>query len=91
MLVRVRAFGELLEALGSDLTVSLQDGTTVEWLLKVLAEKAGSKRDFLLSYRDEEPNMAILVNGFNVQVLEKTATRLKDGDTVSLLPPVVGG
>jgi MoaD family protein len=91
MLVRVRTFGELLEALGSDFTVELEDGATIGRLLKVLAEKAGSKKDFLLAYRDEEPNMAVLVNGFNVQVLEKTATRLKNGDTVNLLPPVAGG
>ncbi|MBS7609907.1 MoaD/ThiS family protein [Candidatus Bathyarchaeota archaeon] len=91
MLVRVRTFGELLEALGSDFMVKLEDGASVELLLKALAEKAGSKRDFILAYRDEEPNMAILVNGFNIQVLEKTATRLKDGDTVSLIPPVAGG
>jgi len=92
MKVKIRAFGELIEALGHENVIELEEGTTIEYLLLILAKKSGGlKENFLREYHDDQPNMAILLNGLNIQLLNKTKTIVKDGDTVSLLPPAAGG
>ncbi len=92
MKVKVRSFGPLMKALGHENVLELQDGATIGHLLTALAQRAeGFKEDFLLGYDDKRPNMAVLLNGLNIQLLEGLKTVLRDGDTVSLLPPAAGG
>jgi len=92
MKVKIRAFGELIEALGHENVIELEEETTVEHILSILAKKHGGlKEDFLRGYHDDQPNMVILINGLNIQLLDKIKTIVRDGDTVSLLPPAAGG
>jgi len=41
--------------------------------------------------KELEKGVIILVNGKNIEHLEKLDTKLKDGDVVSIFPPVGGG
>jgi len=92
MKIRVRAFGELMALLGKESTVELRDEARFKDLVFTLAEKTGSpKKGFLGRYNVAGPNLVILLNGRNIHALEKLDTALKDGDVVTLLPPVVGG
>lgn len=92
MKIRVRAFGDLMALLGKESTVELRDEARFKDLVFTLAEKTGSaKKGFLGRYNVTGPNLVILLNGRNIHALEKLDTALKDGDVVTLLPPVVGG
>ncbi|MFB0504056.1 MAG: MoaD/ThiS family protein [Candidatus Bathyarchaeia archaeon] len=92
MKIRVRAFGDLMALLGKESTVELRDEARFKDLVFTLGEKTGSaKKGFLGRYNVTGPNLVILLNGRNIHALEKLDTALKDGDVVTLLPPVVGG
>lgn len=51
---------------------------------KVYSEYPGIKKEL-------EKGFIILVNGKNIEHLEKLNTKLKDEDLVSIFPPVGGG
>lgn len=92
MKIRVRAFGDLMALLGKESTVELSDEARFKHLVSTLTEKTGSaKKGFLGRYDVTGPNLVMLLNGRNIHALEKLETALKDGDVVTLLPPVVGG
>jgi len=79
--VRVRTFARVRELLGNDFQVDLVEGATVADLWEQLR------------LRDREMDaiaraIRIAVNGRIVPLLD---ARLRDGDEVSLLPPVGGG
>jgi len=92
MRVKVRVFGKLTDFLGSEVNVELKPNAKVKDLLIKLKEKSPILDEKALTrYERDEPELTILLNGRNVYTLEKLQTPLKDGDTVVLLPPVVGG
>lgn len=91
MRVKVRSFGPFIKALGHENTLELPEGATIGALLAVLAQRAGELKGHLLGYDERAPSMAVLLNGLNIKLIEGSRTLLKDGDTVSLLPPAAGG
>lgn len=92
MRVKVRAFGRLMDLLGSELEVDLKPNAKVRDLLAKLKEKIRILDESALTrYERDEPELTILLNGRNIHALKKLQTPLKDGDTVVLLPPVIGG
>jgi len=92
MKVKVRAFGDLMSLLGNESTVELEAEAKLRDLIDKLAEKINSpKKDFLGRYDVTGPDLVILLNGRNVHALKNLETALKDGDVLTLLPPVVGG
>ena len=90
MRVRVVAFGELAQILGKELLLNLPEGSDLSALLSLLAERSGSERGYLRRYRVTE-EVAILLNGRSIHLLEGMRTRIRDGDTVYLLLPFAGG
>ena len=61
-------------------------------LLAKLKEKSLSlEEEALTRYERNEPELTILLNGRNIYILKRLETQLKEGDTVVLLPPVIGG
>ena len=90
MRVRVVAFGELAQILGKELLLNLPEGFDLSALLSLLAERSGSERGYLRRYRVTE-EVAILLNGRSIHLLEGMRTRIRDGDTVYLLLPFAGG
>ncbi len=92
MRVKVRALGRLMDLLGSELYVELKPNAKVKDLLAKLKRKSLIlDENALTRYERDEPELTILLNGRNIYTLRKLQTPLKDGDTVVLLPPVVGG
>ena len=90
MRVRVVAFGELAQILGKELLFNLPEGFDLSALLSLLAERSGSERGYLGRYRVTE-EVAILLNGRSIHLLEGMRTRIRDGDIVYLLLPFAGG
>ena len=92
MKIKIRAFGDLMEPLGNESIVKLEDNARLGDLVYKLAEKMGSpRRGFLGRYNVTGSDLVILLNGRNIHTLKKLETPLKDGDVVTLLPPLVGG
>ena len=75
------------------LRVSLTPKSSVRDLIDVLLERYGG--DFERYIYDGEKRsrsyLSYMLNGININSLEKFDTALKDGDVFSLLPPVGGG
>jgi MoaD family protein len=92
MRVKVRVLGRLMDLLGAELDVELDPDAKIKDLIAKLKEKSPLLDEKALTrYERDEPELIILLNGRNIHTLEKLQTPLKDGDTVVLLPPVVGG
>lgn len=80
MTVTVRLFASYAESLGvSRLELHLQDGATVEDVVRSLSGLPGSDR--------LPPSPLMAVNC----VYARKGTAVRDGDEVALIPPVAGG
>lgn len=90
MQVRVVAFGELAQIVGKELLIDLPEESDLSALLSLLAEMIGSRDGYLGSYRVAE-EVAVLLNGRSIYLLEGMKTRIRDGDVVHLLLPFAGG
>lgn len=91
--VTIRVFATLRELLGIkaiDVNAPVED---VEGLINFIAERF--KPDFKNALMDPKGQVkrgfSVLVNGRDIAFLEGLRTKLKDGDTVALFPPVGGG
>ena len=92
MKVNLRVFGNLTSLLGRKHTIELDQGATVATLTNRIAERVGFRRQgYLGNYRVGGEDLAILVNGRNIQLLDGVHTTLHDGDEVVILPPTAGG
>ncbi len=92
MQVRVRVFGDIASEIGGNHALTLDEGATVGGLTKEVARRAGQRRrGHLGSYRIGGADLAILVNGRNIDLLEGLKTPLSDGDEVVFMPPAAGG
>ncbi len=85
----MKAFGQIMEVLGTERTVVLPEESTIEDLTVQLEEgmnsdKAEKKGEGLL-----RSDLTVLVNGRNVRTLKSRT--LKDGDFVAFLSPFGGG
>jgi sulfur-carrier protein len=92
MNVQLRAFANLRELLGKELTVSVSAGETIGGLLRVVG---GRHPVFLAQLLDGgghlRPYVNILRNGRNIRFLNDLETTLAEGDVVAVFPPVAGG
>ena len=92
MKVTVRVFGELVQIIGNRHVQELSEGATIITLTGKLAERAGLKRyGYLGSFKVGGGDLAILVNGRNIELLDGVKTTLQDGDEVVFLIPTSGG
>jgi molybdopterin synthase sulfur carrier subunit len=92
MNVTLKAFANLRELLGKELTVPVSAGETIRGLLYV----AGSRHPaFVAQVLDGgghlRPYVNILRNGRNIRFLNDLETTLAEGDVVAIFPPVAGG
>lgn len=92
MKVTVRVFADLVPVIGRKHCVELDDGATVGTLTSKIARKAGQRRrGYLGNYRIIGGDLAIIVNGRNIDLLEGLDTPLSDGAEVVFMPPAAGG
>ena len=91
--IRVKFFAALWEITGEK-EVEL-DGTnmTVREVLQKLIERYGEtfKKEIMDNDDKVKDHYVILVNGRNIVFLDGINTKVKDGDLISVFPPVGGG
>jgi molybdopterin synthase sulfur carrier subunit len=91
MKIKIRAFGDLMPLLGKESVVELETHAKLKDLISKLAKVSNSEKGYTGSYNMGEENLVILLNGRNIHALKKLETPLKDGDVVTIFPPLVGG
>lgn len=75
------------------LRVSLPLKSSVRDLIDILVERYGGEFERYIYDAEKKSRsyLSYMLNGININSLEKFDTPLKDGDVFSLLPPVGGG
>jgi MoaD family protein len=72
-----------------------QKGTTIVDILDRLSSEYGKKfKDFVFEpskRKSLKSQISIMINGQSIVNLEKLRTKIKDGDTIAILPPISGG
>ena len=94
MEVEVKFYAMLREIAGKKAeTVSLPLKSSVRDLVDLLVERYGGEfsRYIYDSEKQVRSYLSYMLNGININSLDKFDTVLKDGDVFSLLPPVGGG
>jgi molybdopterin converting factor small subunit len=92
MKVKVRIYGDLVAIYGRKHLLVFDEKTTIRTLTKAIANKASQSRDgYLGEFKVGGTDLAIMVNGKNITLLDGLNTLLKDGDDVVIMPFVVGG
>ena len=92
MEITVRVFGELTETIGNRHTIDLEEDATISRLARRIAAQTGQRRQgYLGDYRIGGNELAILLNGRNVELMQGLETPLKDGDEVVLMIYTMGG
>jgi molybdopterin synthase sulfur carrier subunit len=92
MKIKVRLFGDVAEMVGSKHTVELDDGSSVLSLTNNIQRETGHSRGgYLGEFKVGGPDLGIMVNGKNIELLNGLETKLCDDDDVVIMPFVVGG
>lgn len=92
--VTVQAYANLGDILGSRRVEVSSRARTVGELIDYLAKQYGASfKERLIDQRTGElkSSYRILVNGRNIESLEKLKTKIFEGDRVLFFPPVGGG
>jgi len=89
MKVEVIAYGYLMTLIGGKKNIELEEDAGLEDLVAHLAPSPGAfKKGYIGPYKLNS-DLIVLINGRNAKTL--TTKTLKDGDVVTLIPPLVGG
>jgi molybdopterin converting factor small subunit len=92
MKVRVRVFGDVASSIGNKHIVELNEGATVLSLTNTIQKNAGNARQgYLAEFKVGGADLAIMVNGKNIALLDGVDTKLFDDADVVIMPFVVGG
>jgi len=92
MKVKVRLFGDVSEQVGSKHNIELDDNSTVLSLTNQIQRNSRHSRGgYLGEFKVGGPDLAIMVNGKNIELLDGVQTKLCDDDDVVIMPFVVGG
>lgn len=91
MKVKVRVFDVLVPILGKEHHLELNENSTINTLITVIIEKEGLNRDTVYSELFGTEDVAIILNGKNIDLLNGVHTILHDSDEVIFFPPAVGG
>ncbi len=92
MKVTVRVFGELAAVIGKKLVVNVPEGSTVLAVTNSIQKMTGqNKSGYLSEFEVGGVDIAIIVNGKNIALLDGVDTVLRDGDDLVIMPFVSGG
>ena len=74
-------------------SLELKSGSTLEEMLTVLTEKYGKNFEKYASSGKEKKGLQLvfLLNGQDVRSSNGLKTKLHNGDTVAVMPPIAGG
>jgi len=94
--VKVEFLGHVRNVIGSNReeNVEINESASIADLLTALSEKYGAsfkRAIYEKSGEDIKSNYIITVNGYLLNQLDGVKTRLKNGDSVTILPIVSGG
>jgi molybdopterin synthase sulfur carrier subunit len=89
--IKVKFFASFRELFGErQREVELQNGSNMMDLLNLLCDSS-KRRAGIFDGNELKPYLAILKNGEHIHHLNGLETKLDDGDTVVIFPPVGGG
>lgn len=94
MEIEVRLYAMLREIANKKIDkVSLPEKSSIRDLLCVMISKYGAEFEWYIYDSEKQPRsyLSYMVNGVNINGLNGFDTILKNGDVVSILPPVGGG
>lgn len=92
MKIRVRLFGDVSETVGSKHTVEMDDEASILSLTNKIQKKAGLTRGgYIGEFKVGGQEIAIMINGKNIALLDGVKTKLSENDDVVIMPFVVGG
>jgi len=94
MKIQVKFFTTLREITGKkEEEVKSSSTITIKELLTQLSKKHGAEfTDYIYDEKgDVRIYIQILINGRSINVFQGLETKLKEGDTVAIFPPVGGG
>lgn len=91
MKVKIEVFATLRELIGKE-SLEIENVNNVRELIESLIEMFGMKiKEILMEGDKSKEFVKILVNGKDIRTLRGMETELRDGDLISIFPPVAGG
>lgn len=74
-------------------TIGLREDATIDDMLTILSERYGDdfKKYVSLGREKKGLQLVFLLNGQDIAQFSGLKTRLNDGDTVAVMPPIAGG
>jgi molybdopterin synthase sulfur carrier subunit len=72
-------------------SVQISGSTFIEVIRKLVSEYPELKSEVLNEDMNLKGNYIYLLNGRNVEYLDKEETLIKDGDRIAIFPPIGGG
>ena len=89
MIVKIKAFANLREFFGGEISVKLKEGAVLKDLLSPVFLLPEAVKAIINSESGEiKPSILILKNGRNIRFLGGLLSKLEDGDEVSIFPPL---
>lgn len=90
--IQVRIFGDLASTAGHKHVVELDEDATILTLIRKIQEKVGQANSaYLGKFKIGGPDLAIIVNGKNVALLDGMNTLLGSDDDIVIMPFLSGG
>jgi len=92
MQVKVRIFGEISRVYGGKHIIEVQENSTVSSVIHKIQENAGlTQSDHLGEWQIGSQELAILINGKNVDLMNGINSTIHEKDDIVITPYVVGG
>jgi len=92
MTARVRFFARFRELLGTDINVTVREGTHLLTVVKGIAEKNKDGYDAIFDASGAFREFVIIMqNGRRIDTAAAGTVPVADGDEIAIFPPVAGG
>ena len=91
MKILVRVFGDVSQIIGKRHEIDVPEGSTVSTVTNKVGEKSGQRMGFLGEFQVGGKDLAVLVNGKNIDMIDGPSTMLRDGDEIVVMQPTAGG
>lgn len=92
MKIRVRVYGDVAEKVGKRHELDIEENTTVLSLTNKIQERSGGNRaGYLGDFKVGGADLAIMINGKNIALLDGLETKLSSNDDVVIMPFIAGG